>query len=95
MITLEQADANEDIMLAISEAALSNIHDPRVTITDVYEKDVVNHVISGTIELDGLLYGFVQENGNMNGDLLLEWGLAEDVDEYEKPRRQSGRMSRI
>ena len=56
-----------------------------VKFDDIYKRDACNHVLSGTIEIDQEVYGFIIEDGNWNGTVVIEWGDAEDVRCYEPP----------
>lgn len=58
----------------------------RITISDSYRHDTCNYTHSGTVTIDGIEYGFVIDNGNWNGTVVREWGLAEDVGIYEPPK---------
>ena len=52
----------------------------------IHEHDAINHVLSGTIEVDGHVYGFIIENGNWNGTVVLEWDAdPENVGIYTPP----------
>lgn len=56
-----------------------------VQFRDIYEHDVCNHTLSGTIEVQGQAYGFIIENGNWNGTVVRKWGEPDDVGIYDPP----------
>lgn len=58
----------------------------RITISDSHRHDACNYTHSGTVVIDGTEYGFVIDNGNWNGTVVREWGLAEDVGIYQPPK---------
>src|SRR5665213_2155178 len=57
----------------------------RVTLLDVYQHDVCNHTLTGTIEVDSHVYGFICEIGNWAGFRMMEWGDHEDIGYYKPP----------
>lgn len=68
---------------------------PHIKITDIYERDVLNHVFSGNVEIDDVLYGFVIEDGNWNGTAVISWGLEEDIVPYEPPQNAGCKLTFI
>ncbi len=56
-----------------------------VILLDVHQEDAVNHVLTGTIEVDGQTYGFICEIGNWAGFRMMEWGDHEDIGYYKPP----------
>lgn len=56
-----------------------------VTLFDVHQHDAINHVLTGTIDVDGQVWGFICEIGNWNGFRMMEWGDHEDVGYYKPP----------
>jgi hypothetical protein len=56
-----------------------------ITFRDIHQMNACNHVLSGTIEDKGVVYGFVIEMGDLVGTEVREWGLAEDVGVYTPP----------
>lgn len=59
--------------------------DKGVKLSNVYTHNAANHTLSGTIEVMGLMYGFVVDNGDWAGTVVRDWGLAEEVGEYQPP----------
>ena len=59
-----------------------------VCITDVHRTDAINCVMSGIIDIDGHNFGFVIEDGNYNGTVVLEWGDADEIGAYSPPERE-------
>ncbi len=59
-----------------------------VYFSDIYAKDVINHVLSGEVTYNGEKFNFVIENGNQNGTVVLEFEREEDgeVGAYEHPK---------
>lgn len=53
-----------------------------ITIDDVHRFDVINAVYSGTIDVDGTVYGYIIQDGNWNGTEVLAWGDPEDTGTY-------------
>lgn len=51
-----------------------------------HSHDVINATYDGTIDVDGVEYGFIIEDGNWNGTVVLAWGDPEDVGSYVPPR---------
>ncbi len=49
---------------------------------DVHQHNACNHTLSGTIDVDGIEYGFIIDNGDWNGTQVRAWGAAEDVPTY-------------
>ena len=58
----------------------------RISIYDTYRHDMTNYTHSGTFTYEGVEYGFVIDNGNWNGTVVREWGLADDVGIYDPPK---------
>ncbi|QDU67665.1 hypothetical protein [Engelhardtia mirabilis] len=56
-----------------------------ISIDEIHAFDAINHVVSGTVEIDGLEYGFQIESGDIHGTLVHAWGAAEDVGRYVPP----------
>ncbi len=56
-----------------------------VTLLDVHQHDVLNHTLTGTIEVEGQTYGFICEIGNWAGFRMMEWGDHEDIGYYKPP----------
>jgi hypothetical protein len=56
-----------------------------VTLLDVHQEDAVNHVLTGTVDIDGQTYGFICEIGNWAGFRMMEWGDHEDIGYYKPP----------
>lgn len=56
-----------------------------LSLRDFHSIDVINSVISGTIEHVGVEWGFVIETGDRNGTRIMEWGEAEEVGTYNPP----------
>lgn len=54
-----------------------------VTLLDVHQHNAVNHTLSGTVDVDGTIYGFIVENGDWNGTVVRRWGDPEDVSVYQ------------
>lgn len=53
-----------------------------------YDKhDAINVTAHGEITVDGVLYGFVIENGDRAGTVIHEWDVAEKVDPYKYHKR--------
>lgn len=48
-----------------------------VDIHTVHQFNACNHRLGGTIEIDGLEYGFVIDSGDWNGTDVIEWGLSD------------------
>ncbi len=59
--------------------------DGTIHIWDTYEHDVCNHTHSGTVEHEGIVYGFIIDNGNNDGAVVRKWGLEEDIPTYKPP----------
>ncbi len=59
-----------------------------IVFTDIYQHNSCNHTLSGNIDVDGIEYGFVIDNGDMDGTQVREWGLAEDVGTFKHPEPQ-------
>ena len=64
---------------------ISNKGRDGVVFFDIYQHDAVNHTLSGTIDKDGLIHGFIIDNGNWGGTEIKSWGDPEDVGSYEPP----------
>ena len=56
-----------------------------VEFRDIHQHDACNHTLSGTVDVDGTLYGFIIESGNNWGTVVHEWGLADDIGTYQPP----------
>jgi hypothetical protein len=56
-----------------------------VTFTDIYQHNALNHTLSGTIDVEGAVYGFIVESGDRNGTVVKAWGDPEEVGTYEHP----------
>jgi len=56
-----------------------------VTFSDIHQHNSCNHVYSGTIDIEGVEYGFIIQDGDWNGTEVREWGLADDVGSYDPP----------
>lgn len=54
-----------------------------VTFLDIHEHNACNHTLSGTIDVDGRLYGFIVESGDWNSTVVKAWGDPEDVSVYQ------------
>lgn len=50
-----------------------------------HQHDACNYTLSGSVEVDGISYGFVIDDGNWAGTEVREWGLEEDVATYVPP----------
>lgn len=59
---------------------------PRIRISSSHQHNACNYTHSGTVTIDGVEYGFIIDNGDWNGTVVREWGLADDVGSYEPPR---------
>lgn len=57
-----------------------------IVFSDIYQHNACNHTLSGTIDIDGKVYGFVIDSGDWNGTVVKEWGDSEDVGVYEPPQ---------
>lgn len=57
-----------------------------VRITDIFQHNACNHTISGTVERDGKMFGFIIESGDWNGTVVRSWGDPEDVGSFEHPK---------
>lgn len=79
------AEPTEEILTRICEAHWNGCKGEGIHFSDVYQHDAINHTLSGTIEADGVSYGFIIRNGNWNGTEVLEWGLEDDVGSYQHP----------
>ncbi len=58
-----------------------------VKFLDIYQINACNHVLSGTIQVDDELYGFIIESGDIMGTDVKAWGDPEDVGTYEPPEQ--------
>lgn len=72
-----------EMLEAITDAGWADEDRHGVHISDIHTINACNHVYSGTINQDGIEYGFVIESGDRNGTMVREWGLSEDVSTYE------------
>jgi hypothetical protein len=75
-----------ELLEQITEAHWNGSKDPQVHFRCIHTIDILNHVLSGTVEHDGHSYGFVIRNGDWNGTEVEEWGDADDVRTYEPPK---------
>lgn len=77
----------EDILTRVCEAHWSVDHKRYgVEFRDIHQHDACNHTLSGTIDVGGVEYGFIIDNGNWAGTVVREWGLADDVGTYDPPK---------
>jgi hypothetical protein len=85
--TTHGTDAAVEVMERICDAHWQgkNSSDKTVTFSNVHTHNAANHTLSGTIEFKGVLYGFIIDNGDWAGTVVQEWGLAEEVGEYQAP----------
>lgn len=87
-----------DTLQRVCEAAYTERgykkHDcPGVTIGSIHGHDAINMTFTGTVLMpDGIEYGFIIEDGNWNGTVVQEWGLAEHVGTYEPPKPNPYRL---
>lgn len=79
---------SNEILERICDAHWNNREGDGVKFNANYMLDACNHLFSGTIEHDGVSYGFVIQNGNWNGTEVKEWGLADDVGIVPEPEPQ-------
>lgn len=54
-----------------------------VKFLDIHQHNACNHTLSGTIDVDGVVYGFIIESGDRNGTVVRAWGDPEDVGTYD------------
>ena len=54
-----------------------------VKFIDIHQHDACNHTLSGTIDVGGVEYGFIIDNGNWAGTVVRAWGDPEDVGVYD------------
>lgn len=80
---------DSDILERITDAHWNGEDMHGVHFTDQYMHDAINYTLSGTIDVDGELYGFIIDDGNWNGTQVIEWGLADDVGIYKPPVKES------
>lgn len=92
------SEVTENVLQRICEAAYDEVggrkHDEKdITIGSIYRHDVINMTFTGTVMMpDGVEYGFVIDDGNWGGTEVKEWGLAEDVGDYEPPKPDPWRL---
>jgi hypothetical protein len=76
----------KDILELICDAHWNNNGQHNgITFHDIYQHNACNHTLSGTIDINGTLYGFVIDNGDRDGTVVHKWGLADDVGIYKHP----------
>ena len=78
-------DISERISDAFCALRAQRGTDGNVTLLDVYQHDAINHTLTGTIEVDNHVYGFICEIGNWVGFRMMEWGDHEDIGYYKPP----------
>lgn len=79
-------DAAEDVLTRICEAQwCGDWARFGIEIRDIHQWNACNHTISGEIEVKGVQYGFIVDNGDWAGTVVQEWGLADDVGTFDPP----------
>ena len=53
---------------------------------DQYMHDACNYTLNGIVKEDGRKFGFIVDDGNMNGTVVRAWGDPEDVGYYHPPK---------
>lgn len=67
---------------ALKGAAKSN--ENGICIHDIHTINACNHVYSGTVDHEGICYGFQIEMGDIRGCEIHKWGLEEDVGIFDQ-----------
>ena len=75
----------EEMLERICDAHWNGGKGEGVTFRDIYQHNACNHTLSVTIEENGTVYGFVIDNGDWNGTVVVSWGLEDDVASYKHP----------
>jgi hypothetical protein len=75
----------DDALERICDAHWNGGKGEGIRFLDIYQHNACNHTLSGTIDIDGVEYGFIIDNGNNNGTDVREWGLADDIGTYTPP----------
>lgn len=70
----------------IAEAHWNRQNADGVIITDTYQHNACNHTVTGTVDIDGQVFGFVIEMGDWNGTVVNQWGDPDDIVAYEPPK---------
>ena len=83
------SEPNEDALERIANAqwSLGNKKGTcdGVTLLEVYQHNVCNHTLSGTVEVDGQVYGFIIDSGDWSGTVVRAWGDPEEVGVEPEP----------
>lgn len=84
------AKAGDDVAISFLEELgylewSGEMKNDRIKLSVKHRHDACNYTHSGTVTIEGVEYGFVIDNGNWNGTVVREWGLAEDVGAYQPP----------
>ena len=75
-------DPNDDVLEIIADACW-NGGSATVKIYQKHAINAANNIYSGTVFYNGVTYGFNIESGDMNGTVVHEWGLEDDVGIYD------------
>jgi hypothetical protein len=84
-VVMETVEPTEETLERICEAHWSSHGKDAdgVHFSDIHTHNACNHTLSGTVDVDGVIYGFVIDSGNNAGTVVREWGPADDVGVYE------------
>ena len=82
MLVYTKEPAEEDLE-RIADALWNNRKGEGIVFFDVFEHNACNHTMSGTIDVAGVVHGFIIESGDRNGTVVKGWGDPEDVGTYD------------
>lgn len=78
------AEPPEEALVRIADAQWDKDNAAKygVVFLDIHQHNACNHTLSGTIDVDGVVHGFIIESGDWNGTVVHGWGDPEDVGCY-------------
>jgi hypothetical protein len=79
---------SEEVLERICDAHWNGQDINGVVFLDKYRHDAINYTLSGTVEVDGKVYGFIIDDGNWDGTVVRAWGDPEDVSIYQPSPRE-------
>jgi len=78
-------EPSESALERIADAMWNGRQGEGIVFLDVHQHNACNHTLSGTIDVAGVVHGFIIESGDWNGTVVLGWGDPEDVGTYQEP----------
>jgi hypothetical protein len=81
-------EPSEEVLERICNAHWNGQNIDGVIFLDKYCHDAINYTLSGTVEVEGTIYGFIIDDGNWNGTVVRAWGDPEDVGVYTPPVKE-------